>query len=386
MITKKIYDFDSHLSSFDAVIIAKEPTESGCAVILDQTAFFPEGGGQPGDTGKINGFTVVDTKTVNGEILHFIDVLPDLAVGDRVNCELNYKERFARMQAHSGEHIVSGLAYALFGAENVGFHMDGFLMTVDFSLPLSKPQLQQLEQQANEIVWQNKTVRVFYPSPEEAAVLSFRSKLDNITPLRLVEIEDCDLCACCAPHVGKTGEIGLIKILTSCSHRGGVRITLVCGQAAYSDYCKKYKNSLQIAALLKTPHNDIFEGVLAQEKKIDRLKDELRDERRTRIAEIISSLSFQQGNIVYCARQFDMSSLLRLADEGKALCDGVFVALSGDDCKGYTFAAASISVDLGENAKRITSALNGRGGGSGAAIQGTFGASKAQISEFFANF
>lgn len=234
MTTEKLYYIDSHMFAFEAKVLDCRREKSGWAVTLDRTAFFPEGGGQLADTGYIGSVRVTDVQERGGEILHYTDA--PLEPGLAVSCRLDDEQRLRRMQNHSGEHIVSGLIHGGYGYDNVGFHMGAECMTIDFSGELDWEQLMDIEQRANETVRADIPVHVWFPDTEELAQLEYRSKLELTENVRIVEIGDVDRCACCAPHVSRTGEVGVIKILDCQRHRGGVRVSVVCGMDAVEDY------------------------------------------------------------------------------------------------------------------------------------------------------
>ena len=385
--TERLYEQNAYCRSFEATVAAVEKENGRYIVTLDKSAFFPEGGGQPGDRGTIGGCAVSDTQmNAGGEILHYMKKEPDFAAGEKVSCALDWTLRFARMQAHTGEHIVSGLAHRLTGAENVGFHMDGTLMTVDFDLPLSKETLDEIERQANERVYENAAVRAFFPSPAEAENLVYRSKLEFVERLRLVEIEGVDLCACCAPHVKRTGEIGLIKILTAVSHRGGVRITLLCGRSAYEDYAVKYKNTLYCADLLKEKHNELPRALDALLEKEGALRLKLAAASKKYTDQVISSAPRCAGHGAVFVEEATNEELCRIAEACKTRCGGISACFGGDDCKGYCFAMSLPDEKYLPFTKTILEALRGRGGGKGCFLQGKCAAGRAEIEAFFAGF
>ena len=234
--TTRLFDADSHLRSFTACVLACTENDGKYEVELDATAFFPEGGGQCGDRGTLGGVNVLDTVERGGTILHIC--AGPLPAGSEVRGEVDAELRFSNMQTHSGEHIVSGIVHRLFGYDNVGFHLDG-AATLDFSGELTAEDIARVELLANEAVWKNLPVTARYPSPDELAGLEYRSKLDLTENVRIVTIEGVDVCACCAPHVSRTGEIGLIKITDFMRHRGGVRLTMLAGRRAFLDYRAK---------------------------------------------------------------------------------------------------------------------------------------------------
>ncbi len=381
--TELLYYSDAYLSCFRAVVEDVVSFHGKPAIVLDRTAFFPEGGGQPGDIGKINDIPVYDTQIENGTVYHLTEGAELFSRGEPVICNLDFETRFARMQAHTGEHILSGIIHKLYGANNVGFHMDGTVMTVDFDMPLSKEMLAEAEFSANRCVYKNKDVVCWYPDENELKELTYRSKSDTLENIRIVMIDGYDQCACCAVHVAKTGEVGLIKILTSVSHRGGVRLTLLCGVMAYRDYVMKHEHTLRIADLLAAKHGETDTAV---EKLLQKQKDlswQLHQKTETFISYIKSNTPYTEGNRVFVLPDFTPEELKTAAVELKSLCSGLCVTVSGDDCKGYYFAIASEFVNVKDFTKTITSALNGSGGGRFDVIQGRFNAKREQIETFF---
>ena len=232
--TRKLYDENSHLSSFDAAVRSCVPVHDLWQIVLDQTAFFPEGGGQGADTGMLNAARVLDVQEMGGEIVHITDT--PLTPGEMVHGKLDWEKRFRRMQEHSGEHIISGLVHKLYGYRNVGFHLGDETVTMDYDGELTREQLSELEWLANEAVWKNVPITAVYPPEDVLQTIEYRSKLELTENVRIVTIEGYDVCACCAPHVSHTGEIGAIKIIDSMRHRGGVRLTILCGVDALRQY------------------------------------------------------------------------------------------------------------------------------------------------------
>lgn len=209
--TTRLYYIDSHLFEFTATVLRCEENKGRWETVLDETAFFPEGGGQPADTGILGGVRVINAHEKDGTVFHYCD--GPLEPGTRVTGLIDREQRLRRMQNHSGEHILSGTAHRLYGCENVGFHMGDAAVVIDFDRELTREDLQRLETEANEAVRANLPVRTFYPSPKELKHLEYRSKKELQGDVRIVEIPGVDRCACCAPHVSFTGEVGLIKIL-----------------------------------------------------------------------------------------------------------------------------------------------------------------------------
>ena len=381
--TEKLYYLDSHLYDFTAVITDILSFGDRKAVVLNRTAFFPEGGGQPGDEGYVGSMKITDTQEQNGEVLHFVDGDISFSRGDEVNCSVNAGLRFSRMQAHSGEHILSGVAHKIYGAENVGFHMADLVMTVDFDKPLSKEQLAGIEKEANEWVYKNVPVTAEFVSPEKLNTLQYRSKLDLKENVRIVTIEGCDMCACCAPHVARTGEIGIIKILTAVSHRGGVRITVVCGAKAYGDYCRKHADIMVLSDMLKAP-NDAVPAAL--EELSEKLTEEKRNSNlyRQRLYDYIArGLEKTADCLLVFVDDFSPDELRELAEKCKTKSDKLFAVFSGDDEHGYAFAVSSQNVKLRSLSAKLNGELNARGGGRDEMLQGKAGVPAEKIKKFF---
>jgi len=365
--TEKLYYENPYLFEFEATVMDSVQRDGKNAVILDKTAFFPEGGGQPGDEGTIEGSPVFDTVIDNGVIYHYIPNDTYFTPGSRVFCRVNRELRFARMQAHTGEHIVSGIAHSLYNVNNVGFHMDNVVMTVDFDRYLSKEEIAEIERRANFCVYENVKVNAFFPGGEELKSLTYRSKTEGFDRTRLVEVEGYDLCACCAVHVKNTGEVGLIKILTSVKHRGGVRLTLVCGVTAYEDYVIKHKNTLIISDLLCSKHTEADSAVLKLLEKEKDLKYKLAEKNNALLDYIYENTVFTEKSAVFRINGLSNEELKQAVERLKNKSAGITAVISGDDCKGYYFAAASESVKINDFTKIITSSLQG----SGAAADGT---------------
>ncbi len=384
--TEKLYYQDPYLFSFDAVVLDITTFHGAPAVVLDRSAFFPEGGGQSGDVGTIASVQVYDTQVENETIYHLIKNTDELQKGSTVHCSLDAKKRFARMQAHSGEHVVSGIAHRLYGVNNVGFHMDDTLMTVDFDKPLSKEDLSAIEREANACVYRDLEIRAWYPDNETLASLDFRSKTEGLRNPRIVTIEGVDHCACCAVHLRTTGQIGLIKILTSASHRGGVRITLICGICAYEDYVLKHEHTLRIAEQLAAKHNetDIAVAKLLGKEKQTRWLMQQRTEQM--LIYIKRATDYKNGNLLFDFSGFNPDELKTAVLILKSCCSGICAAISGDDETGYYFAMTSDNIAVKDHTKTVTAALDGNGGGRFDVIQGRLRANRDKIRDFFDNY
>ena len=377
--TEKLYDKDSHLKEFTGTVLSCENSGEKYAVILNQTAFFPEGGGQQSDRGYIGGAYISDVQIKNGEILHFAD--KSLSVGQAYDCKLDFDFRFRNMQNHSGEHIISGIVHRLYGFNNVGFHL-GAEMTMDFDGELTRRQLDEIEDLANKAVYENLPVKAYYPTDEELKNLDYRSKLDLKENVRIVEIKGVDVCACCAPHVKATGEIGVIKILDFEKYKGGVRLIVKCGADALRDYREKYRNVLEISNLLSSKQFEVSAAVVRLNEQLSAEKAAAAALKKRLITEKAAGFAPDTDKTAVFENGLDIKELQLLAD---ALCQkagGICGAFSGAD-GAFSFAICGEETALGEFFTKFKAAFNTRGGGRNGIRQGTVCAERAEIEGLF---
>lgn len=378
--TEKLYDFNSYLKEFTATVVSCNETEDGkYKIILDKTAFFPEEGGQCCDTGTLGDANVLYVSLEGEKIVH----ITDKPLSGEVSGKIDFTKRFRNMQNHTGEHILSGIIFKNYGFNNVGFHLGEIEVTMDVDGILTREQIDEVELLANKVVYSNVAVKGYYPEKELLQTLEYRSKKEIDGAVRIVNIEGVDDCACCAPHVNFTGEIGLIKIVAFAKMRGGTRLTIKCGLDALLDYNEKFRNVYAISVALKTPQNETSVAVenLINENKD--LKYKIGQIKREQILRLAETIEYTNGNLCIFEEDLSADDLRGLANAVKAKCGGICAVLSGSDEKGYTYCLASDSVDLKEKSGEINAALNGRGGGSKVMIFGSFSASKTQIEDFF---
>ncbi len=366
--TEKLYYSDSHMFTFSARVLECREAKGGFAVILDRTAFFPEGGGQSADTGYIGDVRVADVHEKNGELLHYCE--GPLEQGAEYLCVLDEEQRRRRMQNHSGEHILSGLAHREYGCENVGFHMGESFMTIDFDRELDENQLYRLETLANLAVRDDLPVTAGFPSPEALAAMDYRSKLALTENVRIVEIEGIDRCACCAPHVRSTGEIGLIKLLDFERHRGGVRLNLVCGMDALEDYRRKQEAVTAVSRALSVKRHETaaaVERLLSQERRLQERGDALAMELVRRRADAQPSTD---ENICVFDSLLDETAQRELVNLLAEKCGGMAAVFCGSDETGWRYIIGSRHIDLRRVAGKLNSGIDGKGGGSPQMLMG----------------
>lgn len=260
METEKLYERDSHLVRWEATVLDCFPADDGYRIVLDRTAFYPEGGGQLSDGGMIGVVPVLETREKEGRILHHTK--EKLPAGAKVTCTLDWARRFDHMQQHTGEHILSWAFWSLYRVENIGFHMGEGSVTIDLSRPVTQEELDAAEDLCNRHIWENHPIRAYIAGPEEIAAMTMRKKTDKVAgDLRVVEIQGGDICTCCGTHAITTGEVGLVKILGQEHTKGGSRVSFLCGGRALADYRMKHQAVKEAGAALSVKESDVPDGV-----------------------------------------------------------------------------------------------------------------------------
>lgn len=377
--TEKLYYENAYISDFYASVISTQSIDGGYDVILDKTAFFPEEGGQSADTGYIAESRVLNVYEKDGVIHHITDTEPTL--GEHW-CSVDFDSRFEKMQCHTAEHILCGIIHSLFGFDNVGFHLGDDEVTFDVSGVLDRDQLDRVEEMANEVVFSNIQVEAFFPPERRLPYIKYRSKLDIAEGVRLVRIGEVDICACCAPHVSSTGEIGIIKILDFMKHRGGTRIWMTAGKRALIDYRRRYENIKKISGMLSAPQSDVAVTLEGYISDCEEMKAALKSA-RLKIAELYAmTVEPTEGNLVILLPDLTIPELIAFSNIANKRVGKITVALSGSDGD-YKYVISSSSVDLSTLSKDINAALCGRGGGRAEMLQGSFATALDEIRKYF---
>ena len=376
--TKRLYDLDSHQVSTESTVLSCLPAGDGFDVVLDQTVFFPEGGGQPCDIGTLGGASVLHVREDAGEIIHRVDRA--LAAGSVVPGEIDWARRFDLMQQHTGEHLLSFSFYELFGASNVGFHLALDYATIDFDKPVSREEMQQAELLANRFVWRNLPVRAtLYETEESIAALPLRKHADGLTPpIRIVAIEGADLCTCCAPHCYTTGEIGSVFIADASSYKGGTRITFFCGERALALHRAQHDDLDAIARRFSCQREAALDAVKKLSDDYGALKKSERELAKAlngyMAAEFAASAS-PAGKFRVVAQLLAGMDAARLKDLAQTVSADKTIALlasAGGERLSYVLSCgAGFPLDVSELMPAVNGAFGGKGGGRGTLAQGT---------------
>lgn len=412
--TEKLFYQDSHLREFTATVSECVPDGGQYQIVLDRTAFFPEGGGQYADTGwleelpvsaSVNAYAdnagqsavektvhsmnmpqsvqriqVLDVQESDGKIRHITDRPAE--EGCLVSGCIDWEGRFMKMQQHTGEHIVSGLVHRRFGYDNVGFHLGSLDCTMDFNGEITKEELREIEYQANEAVAENLEIKVSYPSKEESRTLSYRSKIEIEGQIRIVTVPGYDVCACCAPHVERTGEIGMIKLTNVQRYKGGVRITMLCGFRALDDYGRKLSSVKHICAALCAKEDEVSEAVDHLREECAQLKQRLA-EQQMKMLKMKAQEADGQGAVA-CLFEPELEGeaprlLMNLVlERGHVLC-AVFCGSVQD---GYRYVIGSGSLDMRRLSREMNAVFSGRGGGKPEMAQGVLKGNEEELKQW----
>ena len=380
METGRLYYENVYIKEFDAKVLKCREGENGYEIILDESAFYPEGGGQPCDIGSLGEAEVKDVQEKDGELIHYVDKA--LKEGSQVHGQINWERRFDLMQQHSGEHMVSGLVHEKYGYNNVGFHMGSDVITIDFSGVLNEEQLQEIEDRVNEKIWENTPVQITYPSENELENIHYRSKKELTGQVRIVEFPETDICACCGTHVAHTGEIGAVKFLSVVKFRQGVRVEMISGKRVIDYFSKIAKENSKVSVLLSAKPQETSKAVERLQEENFRLKGKIFDME----AEIFKAEAEKwagAGSVLIFKKNMESDSVRKLTDAVMQTCCGCCAVFSDNGDGTYKYAMGEKDGNLREFTKEMNQVLNGRGGGKPFFVQGSVSSSEEEIRKFF---
>ena len=386
--TERLYDSDSYLDVFSCKVVNLYNDDKYTYIETDRTAFFPEGGGQTSDKGWLGEAYVENVQINDGKILHFVENsdenVKNLEIGMSVCGKIDMKKRFSDMQQHTGEHIFSGIVNRLYGYNDVGFHLGTEVVTLDFDGTLNEDDMCKVENLVNKAVWDNLPIKVLYPTDEELKSISYRSKLEIEGQVRIVEIPGVDVCACCAPHVKTTGEIGIIEVVSFEKYKGGTRVSILCGERALSDIRAKLNENRKISALTCAKQKETAQAVERLKQENEKLKYEIVGLNREILSSMAESINEDSRIIIFDKRlegkllsDFTLSLMPKASEFIASFCgeDGVF-----------KYCIASSNIDLRPLSKALNSAFSGRGGGRPEIVQGSVNGSQEEIEKFLSDF
>lgn len=405
--TKKLYDDMPYDKNFEAEVVDVIIESKKTALILDKTLFFPEEGGQSPDKGHIRlgeyEFAVADVQIRDDVIYHYVsggktsgvnEGLDKLEKGLQIIGEIDFEYRYSNMQQHSGEHIFSGLAKKHFDCTNVGFHLSDNEVTFDYDKPLSEEDIVFLETEVNKVIFENHRITAYYPDKDELLNLDYRSKKEIEGDVRLVEIEDIDLCACCAPHVRSTGEIGICKVVDFINYKGGVRISILCGSRALEFFRELDNITRGISRTLSAKRGKLVEEVNRINDALNTSEYKLIEANRRYLDMVLNQVSkvvddgmkdadalhrsdntfanhiITERAIILKLDDFDNKSLRDTVNKLKDKYKDRLVGTVSKNDKGYFFILGSVNIDCNKVAVALREKYNAKGGGSADMIQG----------------
>lgn len=386
--TEKLYNNDSYLTEFDCRIISFGEDKGYIYIETDRTAFFPEGGGQTSDKGYLDELYISDVQMYGDRIFHYTENTPEalslLQSKETLHGKIDMKKRFSDMQQHSGEHIVSGLICNSFNYNNVGFHLGTEIVTLDFDGELSREDIDRIEFLANKAIWDNKEILVHFPSDEELKNISYRSKIEIDGQTRLVEIPGIDICACCAPHVKMTGEIGIIEIVNSERYKGGTRVSILCGERALKDIRHKLEENRKVSVLTSSKQIETSHFVEKLKEEKERADYEIVGLQRELLAFKAEAIRNEEKIIIF---DNNLKGKL-LSDFALSIIEKAenFAACFCGENGSYKYCIVSSKTDLRDMCKALNGAFSGRGGGKPQIVQGSLSGSEDEIKDFLINY
>jgi alanyl-tRNA synthetase len=372
--TKKLFHNDSYQKKFIARVIAKEYKKGNTVLILDQTCFYPNAGGQLCDRGNIEGFLVFDVQESRGHIYHYIEGEIPVKKGNTITGEIEWSYRFDHMQQHSGQHVLSALLINVWQKETLSFHMGEDICTLDIPYNFfDESKVEKIEEMANAIVYQNKPIYQYYAEEKSQISRELRKKQEKLQEqLRIVEIAGIDCTACGGTHCNTTAEIAIIKIIGWENRKDKTRISFICGHRALSDYQNKHKITKNLSNFFTTGVNQLEEKVnkLSAEQKglINKYRKVEKELISYQAKELKNNYTHHVKSYLIIKKLFEEKSesflrqlALLLINEQKCI-----VILGAKDVETVLTIACSreFTINMGEVIKEIMSESNGKGGGS----------------------
>ena len=379
MKTVALYDKDAFNREFESKVVSCEKVEKGYRIVLEETLFFPEQGGQTSDIGFLGEGEVSDVQIEEDVIYHYCDI--PFEPGTVVKGQIDWHHRFGNMQQHTGEHIFTGLAHNFYGADNVGFHLSDNTVTLDLNIELSEEQVRLIERTANEVIGADLPIRTYYPSPESLKVIEYRSKKEIDGPVRLVEIDGVDICACCAPHVATTGQVGMIKVISYGKYKGGTRVYILCGLRALDDYNRRMDLLARSYQQLNCPEEDLPDRIAGIMEDNKQLKYGITQVKAEVLMNQIAGYPSELKDVTIFTDGLDAKTMRDGVNALVEKHEGLCAIFSGDDENGYNFVIGSSTRDCGAIAVGLRELLGAKGGGSKQMAQGSVSATRSTIEQ-----
>lgn len=372
ILKKRLYYEDQYMTECRSRVEEVIKADGKVLVVLENSPFYPTGGGQPCDSGWIDDKKVTDVFEKEGKVYCQVSDEPD---GEEVECRIDFSRRFDLMQQHTGEHLLSAAFLKKYSGMNRGFHIGDEYCTIDIDLTeISEAMARVVELEANSYVFKNITVESYFTRRETAERLPLRAKIKvKDESIRIVEIGNVDMCACCGVHLKTTGETGLIKINRLEKYKGMTRVYFRCGLRALADYDSKQKILGALVKIAASDEASLSERYLAQNEKIAELNKKVNLYRKRfaseEAADLLDSSVAELVYVQYEDRDFE--ELLMIAEEISRE-NRVFLGLSKRDKKIVLSHNGYSDIHCGKLFKESIKGFSGRGGGGPKQAQGTF--------------
>lgn len=386
--TQRLYDADSYLTEFDCKVVSLYSDKNYIYVETDRTAFFPEGGGQTSDIGELGDVYVENVQLIDGKIIHFVknseENAEKLSNSQTLCGKVDFKKRFSDMQQHSGEHIFSGIVNTLYGYNNVGFHLGKEIVTLDFDGELNENDICKVEGLVNKAIWDNRKINILFPTKERLKDIKYRSKIEIEGQVRIVEIEGIDVCACCAPHVNSTGEIGIVRVVSFERYKGGTRVSILCGERALIDLRHKLKQNRLVSNLTSAKQDETAAAVEHLKEENEKLKYDIVGLTRE-LLKLKGENIKPDDKIIIFDEKLQGKLLQDFAISIMDKCQSFSACFCGENSS-YRYCIVSSSRNLQPLTKDLNAAFSGRGGGKPQIVQGSIIGSESEIREFLKKY
>ena len=373
--TERLYYTDCYLREFEARVLRSEAAPNGFKVYLDRTAFYPASGGQPADSGTLAGLEVLDVIDEGDEVAHLLKQAPDT---DEATGKIAWEKRFDHMQQHTGQHVLSAAFEKVGDYKTISFHVGTESSSIDLdSDRLGSKQLEQAESAANQVLFEDRPVRIFFQSADEASRMDLRKATSREGEIRLVEVEGFDLSACGGTHVKHTGAIGLILVRKVERVKGSTRVEFVCGARALNSARRDFK-LLNEASLLFSAAPEALPGLIAKQSQELRVEMRGREKLLERLAEYQAGELWRdapvvEGRRIVC-RVFGVEASAQVKMLAHALAklpDSVaLLGVKGQPTKLFFAQTPGGASEMGAVLKQTVAKFGGKGGGSRDFAQG----------------
>lgn len=374
---EKLYYVDGYIKDFFAEVTSIEKKEDKYHITLDKTAFFPGGGGQPHDTGIIEGVEVLEVYEKDGEIYHVVE--KEILKKHRLKCEINWDRRFDYMQQHLAQHLLSGCFFKLFNQNTAGIHLGKEISTIDIVGKLTEEQIRKAEAYANENIFKNLKVEFLFPEKRDLKKLGLRRDLPKTDEkIRVVKIEDLDINACCGVHPSRTIELQCIKLKRAEGHKGNTRIEYLAGKRAINDYIIKDNFSKKVCNYLSCSEDEVIKGIENLKEDIKNLNNQNREllEKTSdyEVKEILSKCELINEIKVF-KKVYENGNIKNINKVIEKICSIEktisLVGITNGEKANLIFASSKDNdIDMGSLLKDSITLIDGRGGGSKFLAQG----------------